>query len=285
MAAGASCVSRDAATPRHPEGRSAFPLTYGLKSGLVVHISQVERGARCGCLCQRCNGILIAKKGRQRLHHFAHQADTSCDGAAETALHKAAVEAFHDLSELRLPAYVFQIRRRLKDGRELWAEEPLLPAADVRLDSSELTPRVGSIVPDILVRRGGRSLCVEIVVTHDADRAKERQLRRMRLPAIRIRLEPQDGYLSPEALRNKLRDDVVCKSWIYHPKQGAVEAVFLKRLRQEQRELRQFTFEVRRVRLARHGSLIERWRKYVADQNAATRASWDSRPRSIRVKP
>jgi hypothetical protein len=227
---------------------------------------------------------LIAKKGRQRLHHFAHQAETSCDGAAETALHKAAVETFRDLSELRLPAYVFRIRRRLKDGRELWAEEPVVPASDVRLDSTALTPRIGSIIPDVVVRRGSRSLCVEIVVSHDVDRAKERQLRRMQLPAIRIRLEPQDGYLSPQALRDKLRDDVASKSWIYHPKQSAVEGVFLKRLRQEQRELRHFTFEVRRVRLARHGSLIERWRKYVADQNAATRAAWDSRPRSIRVR-
>ena len=40
-------------------------LTYALKNNLLVHISDVERGKNCQCVCPACNEPLIAKKGEK----------------------------------------------------------------------------------------------------------------------------------------------------------------------------------------------------------------------------
>lgn len=37
-------------------------LTYALKDGVLVHISQVPSGLQCGCKCSACGETLIAKR-------------------------------------------------------------------------------------------------------------------------------------------------------------------------------------------------------------------------------
>lgn len=67
-------------------------LTYGLdEQGQLAHISEVERGDACGCLCPACNSPLRAKKGEVVQHHFAH-VNAECEHAVESALHLAAKE-------------------------------------------------------------------------------------------------------------------------------------------------------------------------------------------------
>ena len=70
---------------------SGGQITYGLHSGDLVHITEVERGLACGCICPCCENQLIARKGPIVAHHFAH-AGENCEGGAETALHLAAKE-------------------------------------------------------------------------------------------------------------------------------------------------------------------------------------------------
>ena len=47
-------------------------LTYALKDGVLVHISQVPSGLQCGCKCPACGETLIAKKGDKVIHHFVN---------------------------------------------------------------------------------------------------------------------------------------------------------------------------------------------------------------------
>ena len=51
-------------------------LPYGLLDGIFVHISEVHSG-RTDVHCPYCNKNLIAKKGKIKRHHFAHDG-TSC---------------------------------------------------------------------------------------------------------------------------------------------------------------------------------------------------------------
>ena len=51
---------------------------YAIKGEKSVHISEVERGLACGCICDECKDRLIAKKGTVKAHHFAHEANHSC---------------------------------------------------------------------------------------------------------------------------------------------------------------------------------------------------------------
>lgn len=53
-------------------------LTYAQKNEKLVHVSEVERGLKCGCVCPACGEVLIARKGNKVVHHFAHKSTIEC---------------------------------------------------------------------------------------------------------------------------------------------------------------------------------------------------------------
>ena len=58
----------------------AFKLPFGVKGGLLVRVSEVVSGLRCGCVCPGCGGVLVARKGEKVEHHFAHHSVDDCAG-------------------------------------------------------------------------------------------------------------------------------------------------------------------------------------------------------------
>jgi len=68
--------------------RNPFAITADRR---IVGVDEVPRGADCGCFCLNCEEPLIARKGDEVVHHFAHHSDGGCgSGSEESALHKAA---------------------------------------------------------------------------------------------------------------------------------------------------------------------------------------------------
>jgi uncharacterized protein YbaR (Trm112 family) len=62
-------------------------LTYALDSeGKLVNIKQAESCIKCNCICPACKKPLVAKKGKEREHHFAHSSGENCEDAYETML-------------------------------------------------------------------------------------------------------------------------------------------------------------------------------------------------------
>lgn len=78
-------------------------LPYGLKDGKLVHISEVDKGKKCGCVCPACDSPLIAKKGEKTIHHFAHDKKYICNNGVETALHIAAKDMLEKEKRIHLP--------------------------------------------------------------------------------------------------------------------------------------------------------------------------------------
>ena len=80
-------------------------------TGALRFISEVERGAECGCACPVCGSPLVARQGAANEWHFAHEASQErpeCATAATRMLHRLMVEhlqARSDVAELPLPAY------------------------------------------------------------------------------------------------------------------------------------------------------------------------------------
>lgn len=216
-------------------GHSLDQMAYALRGGLVVHISQVQRGLACGCVCSACQKPLLARKGAVRTHHFAHATRSDCPGPAETLLHRAAKEMVATLTEIRLPAYT-----RCRSRREaLWMESPtgklILREVSEHIESAKIETPIASIIPDVILTIKAKQLAVEIVVTHDVDTRKMRVYRNHDVPVIRISLGWQDQWLAPEELRQKLAQDLTCKAWLFHPKQRAHEAKWYQARRDERR--------------------------------------------------
>ena len=48
------------------------------KNGKLVDINDVPSGLECECTCPGCGGKLVAKKGEDTAHHFAHYRIQDC---------------------------------------------------------------------------------------------------------------------------------------------------------------------------------------------------------------
>ena len=73
------------------------------EDGRILHISQVESGLACRCVCPGCKDRLVARKGLEKAPHFAHHGEVPCGHALESALHKLAKEVIDERRELLLP--------------------------------------------------------------------------------------------------------------------------------------------------------------------------------------
>lgn len=139
-------------------------IPYGIHrpTGRTVHVSDVSvpSGEGCNCICANCKGVLIAKKGQENAHHFAHKA-VACDHrtALETSLHIGAKQIIMDAGGVSVPGFLVWLdpknQRTVKEG---W----------VAFDSvrSEVRNEIGNKVPDIIGTSRGKTYVIEIFVTH-----------------------------------------------------------------------------------------------------------------------
>jgi hypothetical protein len=244
--------------------RGDIDVPYALRAGIVVHVSEVARGLPCDCVCAHCRGPLVARKGVQRRHHFAHYHDTGCSGAAESLLHLLAKELLSTAKTIALPAYIFRGTSKSRFRDPVSIEREILPARRVRIVGVAVEQSLGDIIPDLLVCSEEEDLILEIAVFHRVDKAKLRHIRRKNVPALELRLKAADLWLSREALSQRLIEDTSIKSWLFHPAQRSAEADWIKARRKRPQPcgpvvkwIDPTVATLRRRRFARAG-----WRKY-----------------------
>ncbi|MXW11495.1 MAG: hypothetical protein F4X84_03555 [Synechococcus sp. SB0662_bin_45] len=178
--AGVLSPHRASPSPKPVRGQvfrcSPYPelgLYYGIREGELLHISQVPRGLSCGCVCPACHGLLVAKRGRQREHHFAHGPGDSCQHAIETALHLAAKDVLARRREIVVPVVEVKFPYDKFVNYNFSHKIVLIaPEQHYQLDSVELEHRMSEIISDVLAKVAERSLLIEIRVTHKVDERK-----------------------------------------------------------------------------------------------------------------
>lgn len=100
---------------------SEILIPYGLKDGVLIHVSKVKSGLACNCICPACHEKLVAKKGESRQDHFAHYSAEPCSNALESTLHILAKEILAKEKLITLPAICIQFK---PSRRVLWLEGP-----------------------------------------------------------------------------------------------------------------------------------------------------------------
>lgn len=204
---------------------------YAFKEGQLVHIADVPRGLSCGCSCVRCNLPLVARKGNKRQHHFAHAVTTGCPGATETILHLLTKEILSKLPYFSVPPYEFCMERTTQRGKRIQHKEVVAKGGVVPIDYVAVEQPLGNVIPDIQVVSKGKTLIVEVAVTHKVGQEKQRKLRRQDLPAIEIGMDWRDSLLSRAELAEKLQNQIATKVWLFHPKQREAEQEFYRKWR------------------------------------------------------
>lgn len=183
-------------------------LQYGIRDGKLLNIKDVPSGLACGCLCPACGERLIARKGQEREHHFAHQSGNSCGHARETALHFAAKDILLKRGEIVLPAVKVDFPHNIPS-------RILEPERSYYIDRMFVEARLGNIIPDVVVEIGGHRLIVEIKVTHGIDEEKLRRIRDMGISAIEIDLSNAPRDLSHADLEELVVGGGEHKTWVH----------------------------------------------------------------------
>lgn len=160
--------------------RGSTLLPYGLtKDERLVHVSEVDSGLACECVCPTCHGPLVARKGSERVHHFAHNNLICSDPTGETLRHLLAKKVLETNASLTLPevsAVIGGTRQVLMNARTLPYTDPMIEV-----------PYEG-LVADGVVTMSGRPLLVEFHVTHRSGEEKCARLREQDLATVEIDL-------------------------------------------------------------------------------------------------
>lgn len=184
-------------------------LIYAFKDNELTHISQVERGLKCDCVCPSCNATLIARKGERVIHHFAHYNTDLCKYVYETSLHLAAKEIISSAKSLWLPA----VYLNFDSGR---SKELVKEATEVTVDGVRLEKGMDDIIPDIIVKSGGKEFIIEICVTHAIDDVKLKKIANKNISTLEIDLSKEDKTISKEDLKEVLLENSELKYWRYN---------------------------------------------------------------------
>jgi len=153
-------------------------MTFALTDdGRMVHVDDVPTGMSCECTCPGCHKSLIAKNaGREKTHHFAHEAGTDAQGCAETALHQAAKQVVLEFHRIKAPAG--QLSRQ--QNADLHLTNVLL---EHRLQAAS-----GDVVVDCYAQSAHGAFAIEIAVHHKVDDVKADKLQELSLPTLEIDL-------------------------------------------------------------------------------------------------
>ena len=196
-------------------------LIYALHENRLVHVSQVDRGLECGCICPSCAGKLVAKKGNKVMHHFSHYNGESCQYGYQTSLHLAAKEIIEKTQRMWVP----EVRIRFDSGKpsQIVREEMEIEITDVRIEKA-----LGDIIPDIIIISGNRTYLVEITVTHSIDDVKLEKIRRLNMSTLEIDLAKLDRAVTDSVLYDILVGPSSLKKWKYSALEEAMKEKYLK---------------------------------------------------------
>lgn len=185
------------------------------KEGRIRSVEEVARGLACECVCPSCGDSVIARQGDIREWHFAHAAESDCEGGTETALHLAAKQLLLESGGLSVPEIRTQREVRLPDGR-VGKGEAHRPERWIDFQSVEAEKTVGTIRPDIVAVTGHTMLFIEVAVTHFVDEEKRAVLASYEVPTIEINLASFQGeHWSWERLEEFVIENTQLKRWVH----------------------------------------------------------------------
>ncbi len=203
-------------------------LPFGLRDGALMHISDVDSGLKCGCICPACGCQLMAKKGTEKTHHFAHHNAPECTHSLESALHLYAKQIIERRRVLVIPAYCKHI-----DGHG-WSK--LSDEKTIKIDKVYLEKKLGDFIPDVIVETKGHRLLIEIAVTHFIDETKFYSILSADISTIEIDLSPlrKNGF-NKDAIKAAVVDGLMGKRWIYNAKDQLLSEAYIHRRAAEQK--------------------------------------------------
>ena len=111
--------------------------------GRIVHVDDVPRGLKCGCVCPNCHERLVARHGDVKEHGFAHHSDTrkaNLNICYQVIMYKLAEQIIQTKKRIHAPSYYGIFKERDIEFKDVWI--------DSRYEREDKQPDVIAITND-----------------------------------------------------------------------------------------------------------------------------------------
>lgn len=147
-----------------------------LKNGNLISINEVKSGLKCDCFCPVCNSQLVARKGKIKVHHFAHYNSNECESYGESMLHLLAKKIIEENKYIMVPSF------SVKTGDYSEKKKIKFEKVSVERDFKDIRP-------DIIAWKDSSSFCfIEITVTHGIEEDKLLKIKNYNISTLEINL-------------------------------------------------------------------------------------------------
>jgi competence protein CoiA len=189
-------------------------------SNRIIHISEAERGLSCNCSCVVCGERMMAKKGEEREHHFAHESNkVACVANHETLLHKFAKRAIQEAGGLVVPPamnYRLSALATVSQANLTW----------LTLDRIEEEKWLDNLRPDLIGYYRETPVLIEAAYSSFVDADKQAKLEARGLIALEIDVRdlPPENF-DPDLAKEAIVHEAGRKEWLFcpEPKPAATE--------------------------------------------------------------
>lgn len=172
------------------------------ETGETLHITEVERGLACNCICPSCGGSLVAKKGKKQEHHFAHYNTEECKKGFETSIHLFVKDVLLTCDYFVLPPHRF-------------LNNPFA----IKFTNVVAEKKYRDIIPDITATVGNKILFIEVHVFNAVNSEKAVKVKEYGISTLEIDVRDLDfdsSDFNREDVAIKIINSVKSKHWIYN---------------------------------------------------------------------
>ncbi|MBQ6797423.1 MAG: hypothetical protein IJP10_05330 [Clostridia bacterium] len=196
----------------------SYNLLYAVdSSGSTVHISQAQRGASCGCVCPACGDLLVARKGDEVKHHFAHTTKDDCENGYLASICFAFKKAIDRLGRIYLPAFM-KNRTITDEGSGLHV---IIPESRIAIEKVDITKR-GGAVTGLMAYYKSKPLIINILTSYSTEKSRDMaKVRAVGLPVIEIDLSREED-INDELINRLLTAQSDLVYWVYNKKAESI---------------------------------------------------------------
>lgn len=186
-------------------------LTYGLdENGALIRVDDAIRGKECNCVCPKCGAKLVAKQGSNNKWHFSHYKAKDCQDGRMTALHKLAQQIIQEEKKIRTPRY---------EDSYLTEESIIITFNKILVEEQVVTSEINRR-PDCIGISDDHDIWIEIKVTHEVDKIKQRDIQKENITCLEVDLSDLiDQDYTRELVYERLFDENRYRyyKWINNP--------------------------------------------------------------------
>lgn len=208
-----------------------IPFGYQIETDRYLDVNDVERGDRCGCICPSCKTPLVARKGDERIWHFAHKSrktfectETKCEYSVYVSVRMMARQIIGDKLEIKLPEYIGTAFKQLVGSKSFTvAKEQIVTLENVCVEHTYNTISVdiqGDIrgIPFVIyfTHPGRESPALLASVSGERCGIVEIDLGIIANKLFGIAKKTNRSF--QEILGDFLYGDLSSKRWLYHPR-------------------------------------------------------------------